>query len=296
MSELYKIEEPSFINITQIFWQKKRLIFITVLLTTLLTLVYSLTHKPTYEARGLISAPSQIETSLLNIASIASIAFINPQNENGFNSTELYSLFSEALRSDALRKLFIKQNIDVKEIHVFEDTRIKPFRYLVRAKAKNPEMAKKYLKDYVAYVNKQALINLPALIQKRKKILLNSLNEQIHLLREVVNTSKDLYGARVTKAISIAKKNGIKNIVISSPGIAEELIQVYEKNYRLYSNSFISIENAELFVFSSDTLISNYNIKSVLLNILLFGVLGGFILGFFIAVMRVEVAPSNPVV
>ncbi len=291
MKEQYNIKEPNFINLTQLFWQQKWTILIVTMLITLLSFVYTFTHQITYEARVLLSVPPEIESSFLNLETSI---YPNLLKDNDFNNIELYSLFTQVLKSESIKQLFATESNNLlKNIRVLEDKRTNPSQFLVRFTAKDPEEAKKNLKAYIAYVNKIALSRLPALVQRRKEIILDKLNQQIILLKEVIKNSKAVYTARIKESLAIAEQNGIKNIVISSPGIAEELIQIYEENYKLHINQIKSSQFTELFAFRSNILLTDNSIKSKLFNILLLGVLGGLVLGFFIAMIREGALPLS---
>ncbi|RUR12123.1 Wzz/FepE/Etk N-terminal domain-containing protein [Legionella sp. km772] len=290
MTERYNTEEPNFISLLQLLSQQRGLIIAVMLFVTLLSALYILIQKPIYEARVIIGAPPEIKTTVLNMNLFS---YLSPPKGASFTSSELYSLFTPILKSEAVRQVFLTQHKNLlKTIHIQEDKRTVPFKILIKVKAKSPADAKKYLKKYLSFVNEKSLKRLTPLLQKKEGILLNNIKKQVDLLQKITKSNKDFFSSPIGNEGGANLAAKVKNAVLSSS--ANELIKLYADHYKS-STTLLKNEPIELFSFFSKIDVNDDHVTSKLEYILICGVLGGLIIGFFVAVIKVDRSLRNPV-
>lgn len=286
------------LNIAEVFWQQKKIILITTLITTLLTGVWIFTHTPTYEANVLIGAPLGVEASLVHVDPFF---YLKSPQTHEFSASELYNAFAYHLRSPSIKQLFFtsgylsslstqqKQTLSTKKLYanytknvkVIADYSNKQTRYLISVRADTPQQAKQQLRQFIEFVNQKASNYLNIIFERRKQLMMNTLQQQIQIFDEanaVENTQKN------TKIEQI-KNNSIEPARVFAAQVAKKMMESYEKRYQVYNKQILSIPQNTLFRFESQLNISNTIIESKIKRTLLLGGFGGLILGFLLASM-----------
>lgn len=178
--------------------------------------------------------------------------FLSTPLKEYWDITKLYELFSVSMHSLSVRKLFYQQVVVPYGFTLIERSSLEHEQYYIAFTHDNPAGALECIKKFIAIINKCANEQL-ALAIARKKI--------------------DGVLANKTKRSSLnVVQSGVENIQVSSIIIAQQLS---------------SMQLIDLFHYDSPVILSSTMLESKLTSTLVLGIIGGLILGFFIATLRI---------
>jgi len=293
-----------YLTIRQVFVQQGWLILLTVVITTVLSGLLIFNQTPVYRAQFLLEPPQDIETSALNLKPLY---FLNTAGQGDVSSAQLFQVFSSTITSPSVKQQFFteyylplltKQNnsvsVEKSYKHYLSDFRVQPEyasgqrRWLISVKADSAERAKQQLQDYLSFMNAVAQGRVVALLEERKQLVLGALVQQIQLLQQVKAAVPVTNEPSPQRANSINFKiDELTNPQHLTPSVAQQLITIYEENYRVLRNQSFTKQKIKLFYSdASKAVVWSNQIELKLKTTLIVGILSGLIVGFLLAAMR----------
>lgn len=282
----FKATPDSWLTISQIFRQQKKLILIVIVFYTLLTGLLVMKQKPVYKAQVLIKPA---EGLLVNESPIIA------DNQILFSMIDLQRLYSLGISSILMKDLFYEEkylpSLSGKKnqlgsfklytdfnklLLVRKDYTTKNKYYELTALADSPDKAINILEQFIVYINSKANVLLELLVAERKMLQLSS--PQNNWLSELLWTNEIM-------------NNGI-NV---TNNVNESLIKLYRKDYSLFMMPLTFNPVVNFYSYYSPLQVSNTGIKEPLKATLILGVAGGLLLGFFAASLRVGSTKSSAV-
>ncbi len=284
--------EPS-LKISQVFWDQKWLIITITFFVTLLTGIPIYKQKPLYEAKAIVAPPLIERASILHESSFI---FLQSTQENNFNASELFTFFTTYSVNTSIRNSFYLQvylplfHPEVKK-SLLENDFYKDYmrnfqilnyytdmqkKIMIKVASESSIDAISTLYKYINFLNLKAYEQYNYIRVVRLKILSFELWQNINTLKKIE---------------TVSKKASLNSTFI--PSIAPLLIELYQEKLNSLDIQLKSKKPISLFNYDSEITISNLTIESKLKKLLILGVPGGLILGFFAASLRIGIKSSK---
>lgn len=334
LKPFYDNREISLIDLFNILWQQKILILTVTLVCFLLSTMYLAITKPVYEAKAYLVAPTLGDIAALN----AGRSNLKNSPLTPLNVDDVYQVFSDALISKSVQYDFF-QNIYLpslskkkrnnvsknklfaayaNNITIKEDTKTKPVKYTIIARAENARKVHDWVKQYVDLANKKAISLMIQTVTIQNKELALQLQHQIDQKKQEVKSERLDRLAQLEEALKIAQATGVTNPIVMSDSKLDSVSMMYtrgskaleseikalnmrknddpfahnlrklESDYAFYEKLVIPTASIKMFRLDGGINMPDSSIAPKYKLILMLGLLGGIIIGCFVALLRGE--------
>lgn len=224
-------DELSLIDLMHIFWQQRVLILGVTLVSFLISLGYVYHATPIYEATAYLEAPTKLDLSSLNAASLH-----NPKESilNKYNVAAIYNLFTKTLLSNTTKEQYFNeiywpyqsQETDliarqraydayIKNLKIKQDL-LEKTDYKLSFQSISKERAEQFLNQYMQLAQEQLVTNLNAQFNYQIQEKINFINAEIKILKQRSKKSISDELAKLQEAMQEAQANNTERFLESS--------------------------------------------------------------------------------
>lgn len=228
------IDEIHLSGLFRVLWLRKWVICAVACFVTLIAVAYVVVTRPIYEARAFVISPTQNDIANINFGRTRD-AELAP-----FSVKDVYSIFLQNLKGEALRQSFIYEVIlpelgederkgskDLlyselsKSVVVSQPAKDMPDRYMVSIQSADPLQAAQWAQDYVSRAGNFAKQEIIKDVTYEAEVRARNLERKISDLRENSKKVREDTVTKLREALRVAEAIGLEKppIISGNPAV-----------------------------------------------------------------------------